>query len=170
MSQSECQTAIEAFASADPTRLQALPAGCTLADAEAVLHSLGASSRGMLGSRSTALEIRYFSSPKLAEIHAWIDSAGRVVLLDADRPPASAAEYLAALGEPDARLDYPWHGSPLPGAELVWTKRGAVLVSSSQVTGVVRVGAFAPVSLARYQSDLRYLDVETDDGARPAKR
>lgn len=163
MPKSDCIAAIEAFASAEPARLRALPASCTIADVTAALRSLDATSRGMLGKRSAALAVHYFAADQLPEIHAWADADGRVVLLDADRPPGSAAAYTTALGEPDARLDYPWKGSPLAQAEHVWAARGAVVVASPSVTGVLRVGVFAPTTLADYEAQLRYLDIETDE-------
>jgi hypothetical protein len=163
MPKNDCIAAIEAFASADPTRLRALPATCTLADATAVLHAPRAKTRGMLGTRDSGLDVHFFASEQLAEITAWVDQTGRLVLLDAERPPGKEAAYLTALGEPDARLDYVWGTSTLEQGELVWTARGAVIVAGPDVKAVVRVGVFAPTSLADYNANLRYSGAETID-------
>lgn len=161
----ECRAAIEGFASADPARLVPLPNGCTLADARAVLHSLDAESRGQIGEQPTmAFAIHYFSSDKLPQLSVWVDRDDRVILIDADRPPVSAEAYLRVFGEPEARLDYAWRGATLERGEHVWPARGVVVVASPDVTGVVRVGVFAPTTLADYRAKLRYIDIETDDG------
>jgi hypothetical protein len=159
----ECRSAIEAFASADPTRLSALPASCTLDDVSAVLRSRGASSNGTLGKgRSTGLLVHHFAADKLPEIHAWVDRKGQVVLLDADRPPAPKADYVKALGEPETRLDYKWRGSKLAGAEQLWLARGILLVAVGDEAKAMRIGVFAPTTLAEYEAQLRYVDSETD--------
>src|SRR5260221_5361221 len=123
MSTSECAAAIAGFASAEPSRLRALPASCTIEDVSLVLHSLDTSTRGMLAKRDDAMTIRWFSSDKLPEIHAWVDASGHVVLLDAQWPPATAEQYLKALGQPDHKLDYQWRGSPLAGGEPAPARR-----------------------------------------------
>ena len=101
MPTSDCSAAIAAFASADPAQFRPLPATCTLDDVAHTLHSLDTSTRGMLAKRSEAVTIRWFSSNKLPEIHAWIDARGHVVLLDARTPPGTADAYVKALGKPD---------------------------------------------------------------------
>lgn len=160
----DCSAAISAFASVDPPHLRGLSATCTLADLSAVLKQLDGSTRGLLGNDGSAFDIRLFSSAKLEEIHAWIDSKGTVALLDADKPPGTEAAFLAALGEPEARFDYAWGtGGTLQKAELVWPAKGVVLVSSGHVTGLVRLGVFAPTTLADYQARLRYEDIETEE-------
>jgi hypothetical protein len=158
----DCRAAIDAFASADPTKLRALPATCTLADATGALTSLDATSNGMLGTRDHGIEIHYFSSAKLKQIRVWVDPAGKVVLLDTEWPPGAETAYLGALGDPEARLDYMWKGSARDKAELVWPSRGALVVAMSGVNGVHRVGVFAPTTLADYEASLRYVDIETD--------
>ena len=159
----DCRAAIDAFASADPAELHALPGTCTLADVKGALTSLDAASNGMLGRRDHGIEIHYFSSPKLKQIRAWVDPAGTLVLLDTEWPPAAEAAYLGTLGEPEARLDYMWRGSSHPKSELVWASRGVFVVAMPGVKGVHRVGVFAPTTLADYEANLRYNDVETDD-------
>ena len=159
----DCRAAIDAFASADPAKLRALPGTCTLDDVKGALTSLDASSNGMLGKRDHGIEIHYFSSPKLKQIRAWLDPNGIVVLLDTEWPPGADADYLVTLGEPEARLDYMWRGSSHDKAERVWPARGAVVVTMSGVKGVHRVGVFAPTTLADYVANLRYVDIETDD-------
>lgn len=158
----DCRAAIAAFASADPAQIRGLPATCTLADVSDVLTSLDASSRGALGPNSGPFDVRYYKSEKLPQIAAWIDGTGNLALLDTESPPGAEAAYLAALGEPEARLDYAWAGTMLAHAELVWPGRGVLVIASSGVRGVVRVGVFAPTSLAEYESKLRYKDIETE--------
>jgi len=161
MSSADCTDAVAGFASADPTRLRPLPATCTLDDVTKTLHSLDARSRGELAGRTVA--IHWFSSENLPKIHAWVDDTGHVVLLDADWPPGPADAFISALGPPEQKLDYEWRGSPLERAELLWPSRGAVMVSSDQVKGVIRIGVFAPTSLDDYKARLRYVDREEID-------
>ena len=152
----DCSAALSAFGSADPARVRGLPATCTLADVSAVLTPQTGSSRGDLGADGPAFDIRFFSSPALPQITAWLDEKGVVVLLDAENPPGTVAAYLAALGEPEARLDYVWGNVTLKQAELVWPAKGVVLVGGSGVKSLVRVAAFAPTTLADYEARLRY--------------
>lgn len=159
----DCHAAIVAFASADPAKVRALPSGCTLADATSTLTSLDAVSGGLLGARDHGVDIHYFSSPALPKIRAWIDPKGALVLLDTEWPPGAESAYLAVLGEPETRLDYAWRGAPHPRSELVWPRRGVVVVAMPGVRGVHRVGVFAPTSLAEYETQLRYIDATSDD-------
>ena len=117
--------------------------------------------RWILGTgRSTGIDVHYFSSAKLKEIHAWVDQNDRVVLLDTDLPPGEPAAYTAALGEPAARLDYQFAGATLPRAEQVWLQKGAVVVVGAKL---IRVGVFAPTTLADYEASLRRVEVSTDE-------
>jgi hypothetical protein len=163
MTMTDCQAAIEAFGSADPTKLRAIPTDCTLADVSAVLRARGGSSNGTLGKgRSSGLSVHHFASDKLAEIHAWVDPKGHVVLLDADQPPGPKAGYLTALGVPEAKLDYRYRGGKLAGAEQLWLARGIVVIAVSDEDTAMRIGVFAPTTLADYEASLRYVDNETD--------
>ena len=143
---SDCSAAIAAFASADPARFRPLPASCTLDDDARTLHSLDTTTRGMLAKRSQAVTIRWFSSDKLPEIHAWIDASGYVVLLDADTPPGTAAAYMTALGKPDHELDDAYRGNTLEGAEKLWLSRGTVVVASPHSHHLVDSGLRASVA------------------------
>ena len=158
----DCRTAIAAFATADPARVTGLPRGCTLADVARELTSLDASSRGSLGPEGGAFDVRYFKSAALAEIHAWLGADGAVALLDADTPPGVLDAFVAALGEPEARLDYPRSGIVLEKAEVVWPAKGVVFVAGTGVKGLIRIGVFAPPTLVDYQARLRYKDIEPD--------
>jgi hypothetical protein len=165
MSSSECTDAISAFASADPMRIRPLPSGCTLDDVKRTLHSLAAWTRGMLAERKDATIIHWFSSERLPKIRAWVDATDHVILLDADSPPVSADDYAKVLGPPDQKLDYAWRGQTLEQAELVWLARGALVVASAGLKGVLRVGVFAPTTLDNYKTNLRFVDIEdTDEG------
>lgn len=152
----DCNAAISAFGSADPVTLRGLPATCTLADVAAALKPLDGSSRGELGPEAGAFDLHFFASPSLAQITAWIDARGRVVLLDAESPPGTAAAFGAALGEPEARLDYTWGDVPLSKGEMVWPAKGVVLVASGGGKNLVRLGVFSPTTLADYEARLRY--------------
>jgi hypothetical protein len=163
MTTSDCAVAIQGFASADPARFRALPRTCTLDDVNRALHPLGSTSVGMLAHRNERMTIHWFSSEKLPEIHAWVDAAGHVVLLDADTPPGSADAYVSALGAPEVRLDYRWHASVLKQAEMLWLGRGTVVVADPGVKGLVRVGVFAPASLEDYKAQLQFVDIEDSD-------
>jgi hypothetical protein len=163
MTTTDCAVAITGFASADPARFRALPATCTLADVNRALHPLGSTTVGMLAHRDERMTIHWFSSEKLPEIHAWVDAAGHVVLLDADTPPGTAEAYVAAFGQPEARLDYRYKASVLKQAEMLWLRRGALVVADPGVKGLVRVGVFAPASLEQYKAQLQFVDIEDSD-------
>src|ERR1700733_15139288 len=99
----DCHAALVVFANAD-ANLKPLPAGCTLADAAKAMHAVGATSTGELGDPLDTFTVNFFTTPKLPEVHAWVDHAAEhVVLVDVDYPPPAAA-YLHALGEPATRL------------------------------------------------------------------
>ena len=159
----DCSAAISAFASADPTRVRGLPATCTLADVSAVLTAQTGSSRGDLGTDGPAYDIRFFSSARLEQIRVWIDERGTVAFIDAENPPGTHDAFIAALGEPEARLDYVWGNVTLKNAELVWPGKGVVLVAGSGVKGIVRLGVFAPSTLAVYEARLRYNGEDISD-------
>lgn len=151
----DCSAALSAFGSVDPVNLRGLPATCTLAEMGTVLKPLSGSSRGLLGRDETAFDIRYFAGSSLPQITAWLDTSGRVLLLDAESPPGKLENFIAALGEPEARLDYVWGDSTLKGGELVWPAKGVVLVASG-TNHLVRLAVFAPTTLADYETRLRY--------------
>lgn len=154
-----CRIAIEAFASADPAKLVALPTGCTVAEARAVLSARAGATRGSLGD-ARPVDVHYFSSTKLADVHAWVEGE-HVILLDADLPPGDAAGFAGALGVPEAMLDYPYMGAVLERAEQVWPTKGVVVVVGSQ--RLLRFGVFAPTTLDDYQARLRRVEKSTDD-------
>ncbi|HEX4456047.1 MAG TPA: hypothetical protein VH143_34540 [Kofleriaceae bacterium] len=158
-----CSAAITAFASGDPSQLRPIPATCTLTDAAAVLHSLDTESRGVLADRKALMTIKWFSSAKLPKILAWLDATGHIVLLDAAYPPGAADAFIKSLGPPEHRLDYQWRNDTLPGAEMVWPSRGAVVVASPDVKGLIRVAVFAPTTIDDYKANLRFVDLQTDD-------
>ena len=98
-----------------------------------------------------------------SEILVWLDGQGHIVLLDAVYPPGDADAYVKALGAPEQRLDYRWRNDVLTEAEMVWPSRGAVVVASPDVKGIIRVAAFAPTTLDDYKASLRFVDIQTDD-------
>lgn len=159
----ECQRAIAGFASADPTRLGPLPASCTVADVSAVLRSRGGTSRGVLGKgRATGLTVHHFASDRLPEIQVWVDASGKVVLIDADGPPGERQAWLDALGAPETMLDYRFRRGALKDAEKLWLSRGIVVIAVTGAPAVKRFGVFAPTTLADYEANLRYADIESD--------
>ncbi|HEY1816547.1 MAG TPA: hypothetical protein VGG74_29575 [Kofleriaceae bacterium] len=117
----------------------------------------------MLADRKALMTIKWFSSAKLPKILVWLDARGHIVLLDAVYPPGDAAAYVKALCTPEHRLDYQWRNDVLTGAEMVWPSRGAVVVASPDVKGIIRVAAFAPTTLDDYKASLRFVDIQTDD-------
>jgi hypothetical protein len=70
---------------------------------------------------------------------------------------------MTALGHPDHELDYAYRGNTLEGAEKVWLGRGALVVASPHVKGLLRVGVFAPSSLDDYRNQLQFVDIEDVD-------
>src|SRR5258708_5708290 len=109
------------------------------------------------------MTINWLSSPKLPKSLAWLDDRGHLVLLDAVYPPGDVEAYVKALGAPQHRLDYKWRNDVLQGAEMVWPSRGAVVVASPDVKGLIRVAVFAPTTLDDYKANLRFVDIETVD-------
>ena len=163
MSSNDCTDAIAGLASADPARMRPLPATCTVDDVTKTLHSLDTRSFGTLAQRKDRVAIHWFSSERLPKIHAWVDEAGHVLLLDAEWPPAPIEDYVKVLGPHEHTLDYQWRGDPLKDAERVWLGRGVVVVSSPAVKGVLRVGVFAPTTLEDYKANLQFIDREDID-------
>lgn len=155
MVRSDCRDAIEAFVNGDFARVHGLPAGCGLAELRAVLEPSAGEANGNLGEPTSPRTIRYFHSAKQREIvRAWF-AGDRLTLIDVDFPTSdSIAAYVAALGEPEARLDYPWQDIVVERGEYVWPARGVVAAASAKV---IRAGLFAPGTLADYRRDARYI-------------
>ena len=167
MSKSECALALEGFASADPARLRPLPATCTLDDARQLLQPTKAETPTFLGSADNPVRLYFFNAEKFKTIRVWVDQAGHVILVDADYPTAPPEQYFQVLGEPDARLDFPWDQSIVPKGEHVWLSRGVSIVSQPEYTkGVIHVGIFpAGLTLDAYEKSYRYTaESDSDDG------
>jgi hypothetical protein len=165
MSKSECALAIEGFVSQDPARLRALPAACTLEDAQQVLQATKAQTPTFLGTSTEQVRLYFFKSETFKSVRVWVNKDGHVILIDAEYPPATPEQYFQVLGEPDAHLDMPWGTSDIPGGEHVWLQRGATIVSKPDYTkGVVHVGIFpAGLTLAEYEASHRYTKITDED-------
>ena len=157
MSTNECRAAVEAFASGDPKRLRGLPANCSLDDIRELIDPQR-SYPSSLGDPGTGYNVHEIKGTKAM---AWIKS-NRVALLHANEPSHAEADYLAALGPPEAKLDFTWQDTVRPNSDLLWLAKGISLASSPDFKGVLRVAVFAPTTLDEYKRSLRYFDVSRD--------
>lgn len=149
---SPCERAIVGLATADPKQLVTLPATCGVTEAGKDLRDLKSLSPGELGEPVDPANVHSYSSPKLERIQVW-ERDCLIVLVDAEFPPGTVADYVRELGPPAARLDL---NQDDHGSEWVWPDRGVVLVVQGPTLS--RVGIFPPQSLADYQRHARYLE------------
>ena len=95
--------------------------------------------------------------PGFAEpIRVWSDQ-GVLLLLDGEypEPPGDWTALRAALGPPEAKLDYRWGVVKVAGGEWVYPARGLTIFLTPTLDNVVRVATFAPTPLAAYRQSLR---------------
>jgi hypothetical protein len=150
-----CEEALSAFARRQYGDWKGLPA-CTLAQLTASFPLLNQGiGTGRLFDRPAEyrmVTVEGYPRP----VRAWF-SGDRLALLDAEYPDASktlAADF-ERLGEPELKLDSHWDIHLLAQGEWIWASRGLSALVNPGNRVVLRIRAFAPVSLEQYQKYLR---------------
>lgn len=154
-----CHDAIEGLLSGKPERLRGLPATCTVSRAKDLIDPLRTQVES-LGEPATSYALHEIKQADRA--FAWLDN-DRVAMVDVAEPSRPLADYLAVLGEPEAKLDYTHRDIVRPQSDLVWPSRGISIAASSEIKGVIRVAIFAPTTLDEYKRSLRYFDISRDE-------
>lgn len=159
MQHDDCHDAIEGLISGKPERLHGLPAACTVARAKELIDPIRARVES-LGEPGTSYALHEIKQADKA--FAWLDNE-RVAMADVAEPSRPLADYLAVLGEPEAKLDYTHRDIVRPQSDLVWPSRGIAIAASSEIKSVIRVAIFAPTTLDEYKRSLRYFDISRDE-------
>jgi hypothetical protein len=156
---STCDPTLDSLLRRDLASLPGLPADCTLGALGARIEIDGSDRRGLLGQARHPSIYRGARAAGYDEtVEVW--HRDQIVLkLVVDLPQlADAPALIAALGEPDARLDY--YPSTVPtlrqGGAWVYAARGLTLFISRDGTNVVRFEVYPPTSAAAYERDLFY--------------
>jgi hypothetical protein len=76
--------------------------------------------------------------------------------LDEDQLGQPAADLVAALGPPEARLPYTLWGMTQPAGQWVWPSRGLVVYVDPEAQLIRHLGVFAPTDLSTYRRDLAW--------------
>lgn len=155
----DCHDAIEGLITGNPERLHGLPVGCTVARAKELIDPIR-TRVGSLGEPGTSYALHEVK--QMDKAFAWLDN-DRVAMVDVDEPSRPLADYLAVLGEPEAKLDYTHRDIVRAQGDLVWPSRGIAIAASSEIKNVIRVAIFAPTTLDEYKRSLRYFDVSREE-------
>lgn len=154
---SSCDSTLDSFLRKELATLPALPRNCTL-DAMGARLELGTvDRRGFLGQDAREATYRDALAAGYDEgIRVW-HRDGTVLVLAADLPGLpDVPGLLAALGEPEARLDFYPRTSPMLRERGIWVygRRGLALFMSGDHQNVIRVEVFPPMPAAEYRRDL----------------
>lgn len=159
-SEGACDAAFAAIANGDYSDWQGLPADCPLG---AFLERFPPVNDGVgkfhLGSSFRSMAFRVSLPPRTGDepLRAWFDER-RVVLVDmeASATLASRREALvAALGEPEAKLESYFGVLELKDAEWVYPERGITLIIDPEDDRLMRVLLYPRTDLDTYQRELR---------------
>jgi hypothetical protein len=152
-----CDATLDSFLRKDLEALPGLPSSCTLDALGARLQLGSVDRRGFLGEETREAVYRGALAAGYDEgVQIW-HRDGTVLKLAADLPQLhDVPALLAALGEPEARLDF--YPSTLPklrerGA-WIYGKRGIALFLSGDSKNVIRVEVFSPMPASDYQREL----------------
>ncbi len=159
MQHDDCHDAIEGLISGKPERLHGLPVACTVSRAKDLIDPVRTrvDSLGEPGTSYALHEVK-----RADKAFAWLDNE-RVAMVDLAEPSRALADYVAVLGEPEAKLDYTHRDIVRPQSDLVWPSRGISIAASSEIKGVIRVAIFAPTTIDEYKRSLRYFDISRDE-------
>jgi hypothetical protein len=108
---------------------------------------------GFLGERSRSMDYLSVPLPEGRGARLWFVD-GIIVLVDVAHNEVSW-DALRGLGEPAARIDPEWRGTPVPAGELVFPDRGLAVHTRPTAQRSFHIVAFSPTDLERYQADLR---------------
>jgi len=154
---SNCAPTLDGLLRKDLATLPGLPADCTLDALAARMQIDGENRRGMLGEARHASVYRGARADGYDEVVRIWHKDGVVLKLVFDLPKlADPPALIAALGAPDAKLDY--YPSTVPklrekGA-WVYAARGLTLFMSGDSKNVVRFELYPPTTAKAYERDL----------------
>ena len=154
---SECASEVKAFLEKRFAQLRGLPAACRLDDVATELGGRAAPDGGWLGEQGRQASFRAAVVPGYADpIRVWYDQ-GALLMLYADfpEPPGGWTALRAALGTPEAKLDYRWDVVTVAGGEWVYPSRGLSVFLTPSLDRVVQIADFTPTSLTAYRRSLR---------------
>jgi hypothetical protein len=161
----DCGAAVKAFLEKRFAELRGLPGACPVGD---VATQLGAEARpdssGWLGERAQQASFRMAAAPGYSEpIRVWHDR-GALLMLDAQypEPPGGWQRLSAALGPPEAKLDYRWGVVTVVGGEWVYASRGLTVFLTPALDTVIRLLAFTPKPLPAYRQAMRPVSREEE--------
>ena len=162
---SACEAALRRLATRSLASWRGLPPGCTVASVEALFpprspgEGVGFLGRSFRRVVYRPVSVEGFSQP----VRVWsVD--GLVVLMDVAHPELAepAGSLLAALGDPEVRLDLWWDDLLLAAGEWVYPARGLTLLLDPDSQSVLHLAVYAVTSLTAYQDTLR-LDMHAED-------
>jgi hypothetical protein len=153
-----CAAALDLLATNRLAAWQGLPHDC---DIDALSRRLGAPlggpARATLGQEQRPTEFMVFRLDGQSRPLRAFEEQRRVLLLDLEYPvfDDDADELRTALGDPAARLDFPWNVLLLKEAEWVYPARGLTLYINPDTRKVLRWAVYAPTDLDAYMRRLR---------------
>jgi hypothetical protein len=154
---SNCAPTLDSLLRKELASLPGMPADCTLDALAARIQIDGADRRGVLGQAGHASVYRGARADGYDEtVKVW-HKDGVVLKLVIDLPKlVDPPALLAALGAPDAKLDYYPSTVPRLRAQGAWVyaARGLTLFLSGDGKNVVRFEMYPPTTAAAYQRDL----------------
>ena len=152
----DCDTALRAFAARDFREWAGLPRACSLGDLEKIAPPpddwRGAAFLGETQASYAMLTLDGYARP----VRVYLQG-DRGLMLEAQFPQVApdTASLLAALGEPEAKLDSHLGTLRLAGSEWVYPGRGLTLFVNPANGVLLRLAAYAPTTLQAYERELR---------------
>jgi hypothetical protein len=161
------ESALQAFVARDLPRIEGLPEGMTLKEAATTLGADPASfGRWFIGEPQDEVFYTQADVPGYeGGVRIWFRDG--VVLQVTGAWPQMDTGALAALGDPDDRLDFRMDTLVVPEGERVYAARGLAVRLNRTEDRVVGLSVFPPTTPARYRDALRpaddYREVAIDD-------
>lgn len=155
---SSCEAALALLAAGSFQEWQGLPPGCSIDDLTRYLGApLGGPARAALGEDLQPTDFMVFQLGGQSRPLRAFDEQGRALLLDLEYPALGddADTLRAALGAPEAQLDFPWNVLVLREAEWVYPRRGLTLFINPDTRKILRWAVYAPTDLETYRRRLR---------------
>ena len=151
-----CAEALRVLAAHDFPNWRGLPKGCALADVAAVLTPVSDGRAQVVLGGEIAFFGMYRSPAFVSPLRVWTRD-DVVLLIDADARELSGSlpGWLAALGEPAARLDHFTDGIRSKGGEWVYPERGLALFLDGARQALIRFAVFVPTTLDGYTAHVR---------------
>ena len=161
---SDCAAEVRAFLEKRFAQLRGLPAACRVDDVATELGGRAALDSSCLGEQRRQASFQVAVVPGFTDpIRVWYDQGGLLMLYaDFPEPPGGWTALRAALGSPEAKLDYRWGVVTVAGGEWVYPSRGLSVFLTPALDRVVQIADFAPTSLTAYRRSLRPMSEEEE--------